>query len=515
MSEANLAAWLTWALAGLGTLAAVAATVRALAGAATLRKLSADADQTVVARALAAVEAGFLATWSAGLGGALGALAVTSWQVARAEAAWGDGLWVVVLPAAVGLIGFALVGAGGEARRRWSGGEKGVEQAARALAVAGKYLQQVAEPFGAAVGELSQAVGKLDTEAAGQRMTAGAEAFAERVEEGAAKLAEVAAVLAPEADEVRAAAAQLEQAGAGIRDLFAKLDQGFVRLAGALKPAETAADQISGGMATLATAQAEMARTGEELANVLRAFEQAQQPIADSLMRTSRGFDEATGNFEHLITQLNANQDSVAENLEQVYAKLNQAGDKLAGAADQWGGLVRSGLASTQEFSRQAIEALLAGLEQSPPDFAAVAEAARQSAESAATMSREVTAELQEFRTGLGSIGERLAQLGQAVDQRVGAALATLSGSEIEQLGQAVAGLRQSIGELRQGLGAGSGIVTLAGEIQQLRQTMSGNGPAVRGPWPVVWGVVGLAALLWALLCLGIIAGLIPELGGP
>ncbi|MCC7492509.1 MAG: hypothetical protein IT204_09195 [Fimbriimonadaceae bacterium] len=357
--------------------------------------------------------------------------------------------------------------------------QAGLHDSARALAMAGKYVEEAVTPFREAVNQLGQTVGRLDPTVMADRLAHAASTFEAKLSDGAAQMALAAGELGSRAAEVSDAAARLDDAADRILGAFSSVESGLDRLAGALAPLETAATALSAGSAALTTAHEQTASHGQRLAELTAAWQADQRPLLEALGRTGGALQETAGNLDHLLVQLHANQDSIATNLEAVYQRLNGAAGRLEQAVGTWGDLVRSGLASTQEFSRQAVEALLDGLEQSPPDFAAVADSARRTAEAATAMSQAVTTSLGGFQAGIRESSNKLAQLTLAIDQRVQHAVAPLAGGEIEKLGQHLAGLQQTVAQLGEAVGAmqrstaaGSGFGALAEELRLLREAL-------------------------------------------
>lgn len=285
--------------------------------------------------------------------------------------------------------------------------------AAAHLETAGTRLEAVAEPLAAAVRQLAAAVEPLDTRAAAERIAATVMALGPpsaavteavtRLDASLADAAEAARLGAQGGEAIARAAERLETLGPAIGELLDRLS-------------------VSTG----------------ELTAILHAMQQSQEPVAQSLQRSSQTLAETSGNFDHLIRELDLNHTSNVERLEQVYTRLDSAAARFEQAAEEWGRLVRSGLASTQEFSRQALEAVLAGLEQTPEQYASVARSAAQAA--------EATAALQDLPERIVAAGDRLAKLAVAVDeglrQSLNANLQPLA-EQVAQLRAAIAGTRR------------------------------------------------------------------------
>lgn len=389
-----------------------------------------------------------------------------------------------------------------------------LRDAAKAVAVAGQYLQQAVEPFQASIIELRETVAKLDTEAAAARMRDAADSFAAKLEAGAGQLtaagdslrerqeATVASFDAA-ADTVTAMKANLEQVGAG-----------FDRLAEALAPAREAAEALRAGLESLAEGEAQRVETATQLRDLLAQVQASQEPLLAEMQRAGAAMTEAGGDLRHLVREMNANEETVAERLDEVHDRLSGAAERMEQAVEQWGKLVRSGLASSHEFSRQAIEALLARLEQSPPDFAAVAEAARGSAQVTEQMGARIEASLGAFERGMAELRGQLLAVGESARGDLEAAVAALSGPEVKQLALQLAGLHQTVAGLEQTFGQAGGLNTLAAELKRLRSqpaATAGEAPAVRRPSLVSRILLGVA-LVYILFCLGVMAGLLPRL---
>ena len=302
-----------------------------------------------------------------------------------------------------------------------------------------------------------------------------------------------------------------------LRQLTLAQPDEVTRLSEVLEPLQPVLETVHDAATALQTGVDGLAADREAIRELLEAWRQEQGPALTTLGEAGGTLKEASGDLGQLLRLVMANQQLTADGLESVCQRLTSAGERLESAATEWGGLVRSGLAESREFSRQAIEALLAGLERSPDELTGIPEAARDAtaqADAAEAKMRAAAGELaavaDTFQEQLDSLAARVElQLKGAVEAVDATALAGLKAS-LDSLRGTQGQLTAALGKLDPAFGSLAQLGSLTTALTSLQQSLEKTAGQVGWSWPAKIGA-GLV-LLYVLATLGLASGLFERL---
>lgn len=366
-----------------------------------------------------------------------------------------DFVWMAFVPTALGL-GSSLAYGGWFSRRavdEWhtaerdldeqlieavmtqrSAGDANLDEAAERLVEASGQLGNVVGSMQKQVDRLTDKVSNLDTSAVSEQMVKAASSFQMALKGSAGDLVQAGRSLATTSktlgeqmeaiqgttSSVEATTKNLEHTANSIGVVFEGLQGMGDQLVNSLEPVGKAADRIRAGLEDLTEAQMQLQQaSGElkqntadlstavrnELIPEVKKLGDIHAPVAQSLTTTSGQLQDATDKFSRLVEELQANQALVREELQSVSKAIGESSAAMSETTAGWRKLVEGSLVGQQEFSNQVVSAMVSTLAESPPDVAALSEAARGLSTASNSIAREVA-----------SLPQSVAQLRQVVD---------------------------------------------------------------------------------------------------
>jgi len=300
---------------------------------------------------------------------------------------------------------------------------------------------------------------------------------------------------------------------AAVRQLALSQREHAERIEDALSPLVPAIQVASEASQSLRDEMVRLTAEQHELQGLLSGWREQQAPTLEVLSEAGGQMQQLGGDVAQLMRLVVANQQLTVDGLESACRELTAAGQTLQTAAAEWGGLVRSGLADSREFSRQAIEALLAGLERSPDELTGLPDAARDAmAEADATEARlraaaaELTTVVDGLQANFEALTTRLTeQLRTAVNAVDATALAGLK-SSLDSLQGTTTQLSASLGKLDPAFGSLAQLGSLTEALTALRAALESRVTPTGWSWPAK--LFGTLVLIYVLAMLTLASGL-------